>query len=102
MHTYLADQALLTHGWASDVLIEVEPEGNIANITPNAASRAAGSAATVERIRGIVLPGMVNLHSHAFQRGLAGLTQRLPTGEASFWGWREQMYAFAARIDPEE
>lgn len=100
MRMILADSALLAHGWAEDVLIEVEPEGNIAGITPAAAGTAAATAA--ERVRGIVLPGMVNLHSHAFQRGLAGLTQRLPAGEASFWGWREEMYAFAARIGPEE
>jgi formimidoylglutamate deiminase len=97
MHTYLADRALLTHGWAEDVLIEVEPEGNISGVTPGAAGT--GGA---ERLRGHVLPGMVDLHSHAFQRGLAGLAQRLPpAGEASFWGWREEMYAFASRLGPE-
>lgn len=97
MRTYLADRALLAHGWAEDVLIEIEPEGNIASITPRAAQ-----APGVERLRGCVIPGMVDLHSHAFQRGLAGLTQRLPEGEASFWGWRHQMYAFAARLEPED
>jgi len=99
MHTYLADRALLAHGWAENVLIEIEPEGNIASI---GAGGGGPVASGVERIEGIVLPGMIDLHSHAFQRGLAGLTQRLPEGEASFWGWREQMYAFAARLRPED
>lgn len=98
MQTYLVDQALLPHGWAENVLIEVEPEGNIAGV--GAADLA--DAHHAERIHGVVVPGMVDLHSHAFQRGLAGLTQRLPEGEASFWGWREQMYAFAGRLQPED
>lgn len=97
MRTYLADRALLPYGWAERVLIEVEPEGNIASLTPEGAM-----APGVERLSGCVIPGMVDLHSHAFQRGLAGLTQRLPEGEASFWGWREQMYAFAAKLRPED
>lgn len=96
MRTYLADKALLPHGWAESVLIEVEGEGNIASVVPGSTGEGA------ERIRGIVLPGMIDLHSHAFQRGLAGLTQRLAGEEASFWGWRERMYDFAARLTPED
>lgn len=96
MHTYRADKALLPHGWAEDVLIEVDGEGNVASVTPGSEDDAA------ERIRGIVLPGMVDLHSHAFQRGLAGLTQRLATHEATFWGWRERMYDFAMRLTPDD
>lgn len=98
MRTYLADRALTPHGWVDGLLIEVEPEGNIAGIVPAGRAPPPG----VERIDGVVIPGMVDLHSHAFQRGLAGLTQRLAEGEASFWGWREQMYAFAARLGPED
>lgn len=98
MQTFIADHALLPHGWAENVLIEVEPEGNIASIGPDGDA----AAAEAERLAGFVVPGMVDLHSHAFQRGLAGLTQRLAEGEASFWGWREQMYAFAARLRPED
>lgn len=96
MRTCLASHALLPQGWAENVLIEVEPEGNIAAVVAGSRERAD------ERIDGIVLPGMVDLHSHAFQRGLAGLTQRLSGGEASFWSWREAMYGFAARLTPED
>ena len=49
-----------------------------------------------------VIPGMIDLHSHAFQRALAGLTQRLGADEASFWTWRDRMYAFAGRITPDD
>ena len=50
---------------------------------------------------GILLPGLPNLHSHAFQRAMAGLTEHRGPSEDSFWSWREAMYACAARIDPD-
>ena len=51
-----------------------------------------------ERLDGIVLPGFANAHSHAFHRALRGRTQE---GRGTFWTWREQMYAVAARLDPD-
>ena len=96
MRTFLADAALLPQGWAENVLIEVGPSGNIAGVTPNFPMPHA------EHIDGIVIPGMIDLHSHAFQRALAGLTQRLGADEASFWTWRDPMYEFAGRITPED
>jgi len=48
------------------------------------------------------LPGMPNLHSHAFQRAMAGLAERRGPGDDSFWTWREAMYAFASRVGPDE
>ncbi|HVM00429.1 MAG TPA: formimidoylglutamate deiminase, partial [Egibacteraceae bacterium] len=57
-----------------------------------------GAPAGAERLGGLVLPGLVNAHSHAFQRALRGRTQ---AGRGSFWTWREQMYALAARLDPD-
>jgi formimidoylglutamate deiminase len=48
------------------------------------------------------LPGMPNLHSHAFQRAMAGLAEKRGPGDDSFWTWRETMYAFASRIGPDE
>jgi len=47
------------------------------------------------------LPGIPNLHSHAFQRAMAGMTERQTDPEDSFWTWRETMYRFAARFDPQ-
>ncbi|HET7358834.1 MAG TPA: formimidoylglutamate deiminase, partial [Rhodanobacteraceae bacterium] len=49
-----------------------------------------------------VLPGMPNLHSHAFQRAMAGLAERRGQGDDSFWSWRETMYAFAAALGPDD
>ena len=63
---------------------------------------AVGSTASgVVRAR-FALPGMPNLHSHAFQRAMAGLAERRGPGDDSFWTWRETMYAFASRIGPDE
>ncbi|UPG87335.1 formimidoylglutamate deiminase [Luteibacter aegosomatis] len=55
-----------------------------------------------ERVGRFLLPGMPNLHSHAFQRAMAGLAERRGPGEDSFWTWRETMYAFAEAIDPDD
>lgn len=57
---------------------------------------------SAERVGRFVLPGMPNLHSHAFQRAMAGLAERRGPGEDSFWTWRETMYAFAEAIDPDD
>lgn len=66
-----------------------------------------GSVAVVgkagaERLSGVaILPGLVNTHSHAFQRGLRGLGERFPSGTGSFWTWREAMYGLVNRMDRE-
>jgi cytosine/adenosine deaminase-related metal-dependent hydrolase len=57
-------------------------------------------APTDER-HAILLPGLPNLHSHAFQRGMAGLAERAGDGDDSFWTWREAMYHFVDRLDPD-
>jgi formimidoylglutamate deiminase len=64
-------------------------------------ARVESDAAEVVRAR-FVLPGMPNLHSHAFQRAMAGLAERRGPGDDSFWTWREAMYAFASRIGPDD
>lgn len=89
------DHALLPQGWAKDVRIEVM-DGRIAAL---AADAAAGDA---EHIRGIALPGLPNLHSHTFQRGMAGLTERRGGSEDNFWMWRQAMYHFLGRLEPED
>ncbi|NID14187.1 formimidoylglutamate deiminase [Luteibacter yeojuensis] len=67
-----------------------------------AGTRFAAAQGVTERIGRFVLPGMPNLHSHAFQRAMAGLAERRGPGEDSFWTWRETMYAFAEAIDPDD
>ena len=55
-----------------------------------------------ERVPGIALPGLPNLHSHTFQRGMAGLAEtRGPAGD-SFWTWRQVMYRFLGALTPED
>ena len=91
----LAERALLPNGWAERVLIETDAGGRIVSVTPET-QREPG----MESVRGFTVPGMPNVHSHAFQRAMAGLTElRLHTSD-SFWTWRDTMYRFAAKIDP--
>ncbi|WP_342720467.1 formimidoylglutamate deiminase [Acidovorax sp. FHTAMBA] len=90
-----ATDALLPTGWARNVLITWDGAGRITAVTPNA--QPAGAAVAP----GPVLPGMPNLHSHAFQRAFAGLTEYRGESQDSFWSWRNLMYRFAARITPE-
>jgi formimidoylglutamate deiminase len=83
-------------GWQAGANLEVGANGRFA-----AAADAASTAADGP-LGDWVLPGMPNLHSHAFQRAMAGLAERRGRGEDSFWSWRETMYGFAATIGPEE
>ena len=90
-----AADALLPTGWARNVRIAWDGAGRITAVTPNAQPN--GSAVAP----GPVLPGMPNLHSHAFQRAFSGLTEYRGESQDSFWSWRNLMYRFAARITPE-
>lgn len=87
----------MPHGWARDVLIEVDAAGDIASVTPGS------TMGDASHLAGPILPGMPNVHSHAFQRALAGRAERgSPDGRDSFWTWRETMYEFTARVDPDQ
>jgi formiminoglutamate deiminase len=89
------ESALLPCGWERQVRITAL-DGRITEVT-------VGSAAHAEDERhAIGVPGLPNVHSHAFQRGLAGLTERRGPGADSFWSWRELMYRFVERLGPEE
>ena len=96
MNQLFAADALLPTGWARNVLIEWDGTGRIAQVTPGATAPAG-----VPTAAGPVIPGMPNLHSHAFQRAFAGLTEYRGQAEDSFWSWRNLMYRFAQRITPE-
>jgi formimidoylglutamate deiminase len=92
---YFAASALLPHGWRTGVAIDVDDAGTIAAVTEGA------DGAGAERIAGHALAGMPNVHSHAFQRAFAGSAERGSGRSDSFWTWRETMYAFVARIQPD-
>ena len=95
VRSLFAKQALLADGWHHDVRIEIDG-GLITRVTPDAPSDGA------EIATGEVIPGMPNLHSHAFQRAMAGLTERSGPSGDNFWSWRELMYRFLERITPED
>ena len=95
MKTYFARDALLPGGWVREVRIRVD-DGAIAAVETNA------SADGAERLRGAVLPGMANVHSHAFQRAMAGLTEVRAAPHDDFWSWRELMYQFMERMTPDQ
>ena len=92
-----AERALLESGWAEGVLLDIGGDGLIRNQSAGVRRPPPGS----DRIAGAVLPGMPNLHSHAFQRAFAGAAERRGPGEDSFWSWREAMYRLVANIDPD-
>ena len=96
---FFAGQAFLPDGWAESVLFELDAAGNIVGVTTNA------EAGDAERAKGPVLPGMPNLHSHAFQRAMAGLAEHRASGagkDDSFWTWREVMYRFVGVLTPDQ
>lgn len=95
MNSYFADFAWLPHGWGANTRIDVAA-GRFSAVEEEAERSV---ATTLGRF---VLPGMPNLHSHAFQRAMAGLAERQTNPEDSFWTWRETMYAFAGRIGPDD
>ncbi|WP_135449028.1 formimidoylglutamate deiminase [Tabrizicola caldifontis] len=86
-----ATSALLPDGWARDVRIRVEG-GRIAEVTAGVPGQG----------HGVLLPAPVNLHSHTFQRAMAGLTEGRTAGQDSFWTWRALMYRFLDRLSPED
>ena len=87
--------ALLPSGWANDVQMVITA-GAIAEVTPGVAP-----AAGDER-HGIALPGLASLHSHAFQRGMAGLAELRGDSTDTFWTWRDTMYRFALAMTPDD
>ncbi|WP_420432197.1 formimidoylglutamate deiminase [Hyphobacterium sp.] len=88
--------ALLPEGWTSNVSLAIDASGRIASVLSGASADD-----DAERID-MLLPAPSNLHSHAFQRALAGLTEARGTGGDDFWSWRETMYAFLPRLGPDE
>lgn len=87
--------ALLPSGWADDVQVVVAA-GAIAEVTPGVAPAVGDERHT------IALPGLASLHSHAFQRGMAGLAELRGDSTDTFWTWRETMYRFALAMTPDD
>jgi formimidoylglutamate deiminase len=86
--------ALTASGWADDVVIVIDSDGMIENVE----AKSGGGTP----IRGVAVPAVPNVHSHAHQRFMTGLAERAGPGADSFWTWREIMYGFALRLEPED
>jgi formimidoylglutamate deiminase len=99
MTRIFAETVLLPEGWTSNVRLQLDGAGVITSIERNAA-RQEGDV----NLKGkALLPAPVNLHSHGFQRALAGLTERKGSGgQDSFWTWRTLMYSFLENLTPED
>jgi len=95
-HRYYAEAALLPNGWVSGVVIGVGDGGEIVSLSQRQ------DADGAERLAGPVVPAMPNLHSHAFQRAMAGLAEVAGTGDDSFWTWRETMYRTVGLLSPDD
>ncbi|HBS62015.1 MAG TPA: formimidoylglutamate deiminase [Stenotrophomonas sp.] len=89
-----AAHALLPSGWARDVRIACQG-GTLVEVTAGVPAQPGDTALA------IAVPGLGNLHSHAFQRGMAGLTEIGGNSGDSFWSWRELMYRFLAHLQPD-
>ncbi|MDE2625793.1 MAG: formimidoylglutamate deiminase [Burkholderiales bacterium] len=104
-----AAHALLPEGWARDVLLAWNTAGTLTTVSPDTPA-----PTDAPRAAGVLLPGVPNLHSHAFQRAFAGLAEyrgeridvstetRTDASADSFWTWRDLMYRFALAISPDQ
>lgn len=100
---FFAAQAWIDGGWASNVALGVDAQGNWCSVESGSPWP---TDKTVSVLDGPLLPGLCDAHSHAFQRAIAGLTEGRGGGSAAlgddFWSWRERMYSVALRITPEQ
>lgn len=95
MTTIHASQALLPNGWVQNITLEIDEDGRISNVSSDLSAKA-------DHKVGVLLPAPVNVHSHAFQRAMAGLTERRgPNPNDSFWTWRQLMFRFLDRLTPD-
>lgn len=92
-----APLAWLPDGWCERVVLRAGADGRWAEVTGDIAA----APAEAHVVGGPLLPGIVDAHSHAFQRAFAGASERREHAHDDFWSWRERMYAVALRIGPE-
>jgi formimidoylglutamate deiminase len=97
MSTLWTPRAWLKNAWQENVLLRVDASGRWSEITSNITT----PPSDADVLQGPVLPGLINAHSHAFQRAFAGLAERRESDADDFWSWRDRMYRVALRITPE-
>ncbi|WP_411817803.1 formimidoylglutamate deiminase [Hyphococcus sp. DH-69] len=94
--TIHAKQVLTSDGWVENLSVSIDPDGTISALRH-------GSPEASDEIVDVLLPGMANVHSHSFQRAMAGLTEhRSARNKDDFWSWRELMYRFLAHLSPDD
>jgi formimidoylglutamate deiminase len=94
---FFAPHALLTNNWAQNVVLEWDESGALTSVQANQTCPQGVASA-----HGPVVPAMPNLHSHAFQRAMAGMAEIRSTSADSFWSWRQLMYGFANVVTPQQ
>ena len=96
-HLLWAPQAWVGGLWRERVVLQVGADGHWASVTPDTACPALATP-----LQGAALPGLVNAHSHAFQRAFVGMAETRSGDHDDFWSWRDRMYDVALRITPSE
>ena len=96
-HLLWAPQAWVGGLWRERVVLQVGADGHWASVTPDTACPALATP-----LQGAALPGLVNAHSHAFQRAFVGMAETRSGDHDDFWSWRDRMYGVALRITPSE
>ncbi|MEO7940487.1 MAG: formimidoylglutamate deiminase [Burkholderiaceae bacterium] len=91
-----AEWGWIDGAWQQAVLLEIDAHGCWSHVTAGVAT----PPPHARRLPGPVLPGLVDAHSHAFQRAFVGLSERRASESDDFWSWRERMYRVALRITP--
>ena len=98
LRTVYCERALLPEGWAERVVITIDAAGIITKVSQDEPR----VPLTAESPRGVVVPGVPNCHSHAFQRAMVGLAEQRAGASDSFWSWRDAMYRLLEHIGPDE
>ncbi|MDH4413890.1 MAG: formimidoylglutamate deiminase [Rhizobium sp.] len=95
--TLFCERVLLPEGWATDVVLGIDPRGLIVSIDKNSPC-----GADTVKLSGPVVPALQNLHSHAFQRAMAGLAEQAGSTDDNFWTWRDTMYRLVGQMSPDD
>jgi len=90
-----ADSVLVGNQWQENITLSIDAAGFITAIEQ-------GRSEDAESVSGAIIPGMVNCHSHAFQRAFAGFSEYRANQSDSFWSWRDIMYRFVAQMSPQD
>ena len=96
---YKFNSLLQDTGWLSPAYVGISGDGNLEYLSENPPTE----FSAIESVKGLVLPGFQNAHSHAFQYAMAGMAElHAPGTTDNFWSWREAMYNCALNMSPDQ